>query len=243
MFWICSHCDRGQRYCSAFCRVPARRQQRRRANRCRQRVPRDEPIIATGSAITGSVAAANPGARDGSGQGSASISSPRNIAPRELRSARPSAESRRPLLRSRGRCRCGRRSRTNSVRPFFVVSGVGEVVVASIRLPKSQGFRMAAMISAETRVQIRHLFFAGHCTIARQLQIHPDAARHAIESDRFNRAQAHLGHQSHFMGYRILSYGVPISPYAYTVGLQIRLKLAGRFFNDRRHLVPHNAEV
>ena len=78
------------------------------------------------------------------------------------------------------------------------------------------------MISAETRVQIRHLFFAEHCkigTIARQLQIHPDAVRHAIKSDHFNRAQAHLGYQSHFMGYRILSYGVPISPYAYTDSL------------------------
>ena len=49
------------------------------------------------------------------------------------------------------------------------------------------------MISAETRVQIRHLFFS------RTLEdrhyrpgtyIHPDAVRHAIESDRFNRAQA-----------------------------------------------------
>ena len=49
------------------------------------------------------------------------------------------------------------------------------------------------MISAETRVQIRHLFFSEHWkigTIARELQIHPDAVRHAIESDRFNRAQA-----------------------------------------------------
>src|SRR5664279_2051059 len=49
------------------------------------------------------------------------------------------------------------------------------------------------MISAETRVQIRHLFFAEHWkigTIARELGIHPDAVRHAIESDRFNRAQA-----------------------------------------------------
>jgi hypothetical protein len=43
-----------------------------------------------------------------------------------------------------------------------------------------------------------------------------------IESDRFNRAQAHLGYQSHFMGYRILSYGVPISPYAYTDTIMIR---------------------
>ena len=49
------------------------------------------------------------------------------------------------------------------------------------------------MISAETRVQVRHLFFAEHWkigTIARELGIHPDAVRHAIESDRFNRAQA-----------------------------------------------------
>ena len=49
------------------------------------------------------------------------------------------------------------------------------------------------MISAETRVQIRHLFFSENWkvgTIARELQIHPDAVRHAIESDRFNRAQA-----------------------------------------------------
>src|SRR5664280_1910065 len=49
------------------------------------------------------------------------------------------------------------------------------------------------MISAETRVQIRHLFFSEHWkigTIARELGIHPDAVRHAIESDRFNRAQA-----------------------------------------------------
>jgi len=49
------------------------------------------------------------------------------------------------------------------------------------------------MISAETRVQIRHLFFSEHWkigTISRELGIHPDAVRHAIESDRFNRAQA-----------------------------------------------------
>ena len=39
VFWICPHCDRGQRYCSAFCRVPARRQQRRCANRRHQQSP------------------------------------------------------------------------------------------------------------------------------------------------------------------------------------------------------------
>src|SRR6266700_1459428 len=48
------------------------------------------------------------------------------------------------------------------------------------------------MISAETRVQVRHLFFAEHWkigTIAHELGLHSDAVRHAIESDRFNRAQ------------------------------------------------------
>ena len=30
-FWICRHCDRGQRYCSFACRAQARRCQRRRA--------------------------------------------------------------------------------------------------------------------------------------------------------------------------------------------------------------------
>jgi len=39
LFWICLHCDRGQRYCSAFCRVPARRHQRRCANLRHQRSP------------------------------------------------------------------------------------------------------------------------------------------------------------------------------------------------------------
>ena len=48
------------------------------------------------------------------------------------------------------------------------------------------------MISAETRAQIRHWFFAEHWkigTIAQALRIHPDTVRHAIESDRFHRAQ------------------------------------------------------
>src|SRR5467141_648438 len=47
------------------------------------------------------------------------------------------------------------------------------------------------MISAETRAQIRHWFFAEHWkigTIAQELSIHPDTVRHAIESDRFHRA-------------------------------------------------------
>jgi len=35
-FWICRHCDRGQRYCSSLCRQQAYRQQRRLANRRHQ---------------------------------------------------------------------------------------------------------------------------------------------------------------------------------------------------------------
>ena len=48
------------------------------------------------------------------------------------------------------------------------------------------------MISPETHVQIRRYFYAEHWkigTIARELNVHPDAVRHAIESDRFNRTQ------------------------------------------------------
>jgi hypothetical protein len=36
-FWICSHCDRRQCYCSPVCRTEARRQQRRAANGRHQR--------------------------------------------------------------------------------------------------------------------------------------------------------------------------------------------------------------
>jgi hypothetical protein len=38
-FFLCSHCDRGQRYCSVACRDQARRRQRRAANRRHQRSP------------------------------------------------------------------------------------------------------------------------------------------------------------------------------------------------------------
>ena len=39
VFWICAHCDRGQRYCSLACRAEARLQQRRCANCRHQRSP------------------------------------------------------------------------------------------------------------------------------------------------------------------------------------------------------------
>src|SRR5579872_1258539 len=49
------------------------------------------------------------------------------------------------------------------------------------------------MISPETCAQIRRYFYAEHWkigTIARELGVHPDAVRRAIESERFNRAKA-----------------------------------------------------
>lgn len=36
MFYLCRHCDRGQRYCSPRCREKSRRLQRREANRRHQ---------------------------------------------------------------------------------------------------------------------------------------------------------------------------------------------------------------
>jgi hypothetical protein len=49
------------------------------------------------------------------------------------------------------------------------------------------------MINPETRAEIRRYFFAEHWkigTIARELRVHPDVVRHAIESDRFRRGPA-----------------------------------------------------
>lgn len=39
VFWICEHCDQGQRYCGSSCRNAARLRQRRRANRRHQDSP------------------------------------------------------------------------------------------------------------------------------------------------------------------------------------------------------------
>jgi len=38
-FFLCSHCDRGHRYCSPECSGHAKREQRRRANQRHQRSP------------------------------------------------------------------------------------------------------------------------------------------------------------------------------------------------------------
>jgi len=48
------------------------------------------------------------------------------------------------------------------------------------------------MISPETRIQIRRYFYAEHWkigTIAQNLGVHPDTVRHAIEAERFQRAE------------------------------------------------------
>jgi len=48
------------------------------------------------------------------------------------------------------------------------------------------------MISPETRAEIRRYFYAEHWkigTIARELNVHPDAVRNAIESERFKSMQ------------------------------------------------------
>jgi hypothetical protein len=39
VFYVCSRCDRGQRYCTERCRAKARREQRRAANRRHQQSP------------------------------------------------------------------------------------------------------------------------------------------------------------------------------------------------------------
>lgn len=47
------------------------------------------------------------------------------------------------------------------------------------------------MIDLETKARIRQLFYAEHWkigTIARELGLHPDTVRHAVDPDRFNRA-------------------------------------------------------
>jgi hypothetical protein len=49
------------------------------------------------------------------------------------------------------------------------------------------------MISPEIRAQIRRYFYAEHWkigTIARELGVHPDAVRNAIEAPRFSDAQS-----------------------------------------------------
>src|SRR6202162_6738790 len=48
------------------------------------------------------------------------------------------------------------------------------------------------MLNRETQAYIRHLVYAEHGkigTIAQQLSIHPDAVRHALQTDSFHREQ------------------------------------------------------
>ena len=55
------------------------------------------------------------------------------------------------------------------------------------------------MISPETRAQIRRYFYAEHWkigTIARELGVHPDAVRNAIESAALPQRASRCGHPS-----------------------------------------------
>ena len=65
IFFICTHCDRGHRYCNANAAKQARRQQQRRANQRHQNSPKGGSIIATASRRT-DAACAKGTARDGS---------------------------------------------------------------------------------------------------------------------------------------------------------------------------------
>ena len=57
MFFICAHCDRGQRYCSNQCREQARPSANDGApTAATNRAPKDGSIIAIDSAITGAAA-------------------------------------------------------------------------------------------------------------------------------------------------------------------------------------------
>jgi len=142
--------------------------------------PKDGSIIATASANT-----ASAGGRDGSGF-------PIDLFSGKIRlwdiGIRPGNGSSPPA--------CGFRA--------VPASGAACTVPALRRLWPEQPFRRSfpaktalwkreQMISPETHVQIRRCFYAEHWkigTIARELNVHPDAVRNAIESDRFNRSQS-----------------------------------------------------
>ena len=50
MFWICRHCDRGQRYCSDACRLQARRGSAAAPTAATSEARKDGSIIVTGNA-------------------------------------------------------------------------------------------------------------------------------------------------------------------------------------------------
>src|SRR5271167_4519162 len=191
VFWICPHCDRGQRYCCPSCQIQARRQQRRSANRRHQQSPegrldhRDrQRDYRYRRRIQARV----------TDQGSASLTSPGKMPGWDARSARTAARvgfaaaSLQPLALP-----AWWRPSEKPRPPFLCCAVLGAVAaaVSSIRSPKSRASR-TSMISSETRMQIRHWFYAEHWkigTIAQALGIHADTVRSAIESNRFHRAQ------------------------------------------------------
>src|SRR5271165_3533673 len=98
-----------------------------------------------------------------------------------------------PSLSGGKRCRHCEDGRRASLLPFFAVSAAVGRAVLSIPFPKSQAEEdETQMMSPETCAQIRRYFYAEHWkigTIARELGVHPDAVRHAIESEKFKSAQ------------------------------------------------------
>ena len=174
MFFICAHCDRGQRYCSTACREQARRQQRRRANRRHQQSPegrldhrdrqRDTVPPAQAIAVTD--------------QGSLSITSPASF---ECGPADPLEHPPAPQSGSKPSRLCG-----------CAAGSAAAPDASSIRFHVFHDEGEPRMISPETRAQIRRYFYAEHWkigTIASELDVHPDAVRRAIESERFNSTQ------------------------------------------------------
>ena len=177
VFFICTHCDRGHRYCSTECRKQARRQQRRCANRRHQQSPegrldhRDRQ-----RAYRCRLRQAQPRVTD---QGSLSIISPASFD-------------------------CGMADAVEASSGAAVLARKPAGIVAA--LPDLRPHRTLhrsisthsttkvshLMISPETRAQIRRYFYAEHWkvgTIASELGVHPDAVRNAIESERFQNAK------------------------------------------------------
>ncbi len=129
-FFLCTHCDRGHRYCSPACSARARREQRRRANQRHQRSPE----------------------------------------------GRLDHRDRQRDYRRR----CQDRSRVTDHRAI-------RQSVSTHAIKKVE----ADDLTGSTRPD-PSLFCAEHLkvgTIARELNVHPDAVRNAIESEKFKSSQ------------------------------------------------------
>ena len=131
VFWICRHCDRGQRYCSTACQAEARRQQRRCANRRHQQSPegrkdhrdrqRDYRQRRAQISVTdqGSAAISSSGNMPTWDARSAQVAARVDFAVTSVQPQKPSSKPRPPFLRCIG---CGRSGRF--VDPFPKIPAV-----------------------------------------------------------------------------------------------------------------------